>query len=87
MKQKDIEAEAEDGDQNQKQKTERETESQRYRQSQSCRHTDINAVTEELVLGARAPLELACVKNNNKLRKKFLNSINLLSPASTCTLV
>ena len=40
-------------------------------------------------LGARAPLELAHVKNKNKKKKKekVLNSDKLLSPASTCTLI
>ena len=37
-----------------------------------------------LFLGARAPLELAHVK---KKKEKVSNSNNLLSPASTCTLI
>ena len=40
-------------------------------------------------LGARAPLELASVKNNNnnnkKKKEKVSNRNNFLSPASTCT--
>ena len=38
-------------------------------------------------LGVRAPLEIAQVKTNKRNREKVSNSNNLLSPASTCTLV
>ena len=40
-------------------------------------------------LGARAPLELANVKKNKNKKKneKVSNSNNLLSSASTCTLI
>ena len=40
-----------------------------------------------IFLGARAPLELAHVKKKKKTNEKVSNSNNLLSPASTCTLI